>query len=114
MSTPNLKHARAMRREPTDAEHRMWLLLRDRRFGGLKFRRQVPIGPFIDDFVCHAHHLIIEVDGGQHSDTIRDTARNAWFNRAGFRVARYWNHDVLRDPDGILLDLLAKLGIDMA
>ena len=93
------KHARGMRRIATDAERKLWLLLRDRRLDGIKFRRQAPFGRYILDFVCFERRLVVEVDGGQH---VRLRAE-------GFRVVRYWNNDVLKNPDGVLTDLLERL-----
>jgi very-short-patch-repair endonuclease len=61
--------ARQMRREPTEAERRMWRLLRDRRLGGFKFRRQEQLGRYIVDFVCFEQKLIVELDGSQHADS---------------------------------------------
>jgi very-short-patch-repair endonuclease len=99
-----------MRREPTDTEKKLWHLLRDRRLAGVKFRRQVPIGRFIADFVCLRRKLIVEADGGQHNDTSADATRDAWLKREGYRVVRYSNLDILKNPDGVLADLAAKLG----
>ena len=75
--------ARAMRAEPTDAERRLWYALRDRRMQTLKFRRQAPIGPYIVDFLCVAHRLVVEADGSQHAESKRDAARDAWLAREG-------------------------------
>ncbi len=93
--------ARAMRVEATDAEGRMWARLRDGRLDGLKFRRQVPIGNAIVDFICYERRLIVEVDGGQHGDTA-DAGRDAVLQRRGFIVLRFWNHDVLKNTDEVL------------
>ena len=101
--------AKAMRREPTDAEARMWILLRDRRLANFKFRRQVPFRNFILDFVCFDRRLVIEIDGSQHASSQRDAARDAILTTAGFRIARYWNNNVLQQPAAALEDLLAKL-----
>ncbi|MES2197836.1 MAG: DUF559 domain-containing protein [Pseudomonadota bacterium] len=98
-----------MRREPTDAEARMWRLLRDRRFQLFKFRRQVPFQNLILDFVCFDKRFIVEIDGGQHADSQRDMARDAFLATEGFRIARYWNNDVLQQPTAVLEDILAKL-----
>jgi very-short-patch-repair endonuclease len=98
-----------MRREPTDAEAKMWRLLRDRRLAQFKFRRQVPFQNFILDFVCFEKRLIVEIDGSQHADSQRDTAREAVLLAEGFRIARYWNNDVLQRPTAVLEDVLAKL-----
>ncbi|QWG18331.1 endonuclease domain-containing protein [Bradyrhizobium sediminis] len=101
--------ARKMRREPTDAEAAMWRLLRDRRFQFVKFRRQAPFQSFILDFVCFEKRIVIEIDGGQHADSERDTTREAVLMTEGFRIARYWNNDVLQRPSSVLEDILAKL-----
>ena len=98
-----------MRRIPTDAERKIWLLLRDRRLDGMKFRRQVPFGPYILDFVCLERRLVVEIDGGQHADSKADTIRDARLQERGFRVVRYWNTDVLRNREGVLTDLLLQL-----
>ena len=79
--------ARAMRRAPTDAERRLWRLLRDRRLSGLKFRRQVPVGPYIVDFLCVGARLIVEADGSQHAENSRDKVRDAYLARQGWKVA---------------------------
>jgi very-short-patch-repair endonuclease len=101
--------AKKMRREPTDAEAAMWRLLRHRRLALFKFRRQVPFQGFILDFVCFEQRFIIEIDGGQHASSERDTARDAVLVAEGFRIARYWNNDVLQQSSAVLEDILAKL-----
>ena len=101
--------AKEMRREPTDAEAKMWRLLRDRRLAQFKFRRQVPFQNFILDFVCFEKRLVVEIDGSQHADSERDTARESVLLAEGFRIARYWNNDVLQQPMSVLEDVLAKL-----
>jgi very-short-patch-repair endonuclease len=85
----------------TDAEHALWRILRNRQFEGTKFRRQVPIGPYIADFACYGARLIIEADGGQHSESSRDAIRDAWFAAQGFRVLRFWNNDILKNAEGV-------------
>ena len=101
--------AKKMRREPTDAEAAMWRLLRDRRLALFKFRRQVPFQNFILDFVCFERRIVIEIDGSQHASSSRDTAREAALMAEGFRIARYWNNDVLLKATSVLEDILAKL-----
>ena len=103
------KHARTMRRISTDAEQKLWFLLRDRRLDGIKFRRQAPFKNYILDFVCFERKLVVEIDGGQHSDSGKDQARDDFLRAEGFHVARYWNNDVLRNPEGVLIDLLDRL-----
>ena len=98
-----------MRREPTDAEAAMWRLLRGRRFQLYKFRRQAPFQSLILDFVCFEKRFIVEIDGSQHADSERDVARDALLTAEGFRIARYWNNDVLQQPAAVLEDILAKL-----
>jgi very-short-patch-repair endonuclease len=94
--------ARALRRNGTDVERSMWGLLRDRRLGGAKFRRQFPIGPFVADFASIDYRLIIELDGGQHEESSSDARRDRFLNSAGWRVLRFWNNDVMRNREGIL------------
>ena len=94
--------ARQLRKNMTDAERFAWQRLRYRQIGGHKFRRQVPIGPFVADFVCLECRLIVELDGGQHADRIgADAARTKWLRDQGFKVLRFWNHDVLQDWDAV-------------
>jgi adenine-specific DNA-methyltransferase len=96
--------AREMRRAPTDAERILWSMLRARKLGGLRFRRQQPIGPFIADFYCSAAKLVIELDGGQHGDAARleyDARRTNWLEQSGFKVLRVWNWELFEDRDRI-------------
>jgi very-short-patch-repair endonuclease len=97
--------ARRSRRKPTMAEAAMWDLLRDRRLGGFKFRRQMPVGPYVADFCCPALRLIVELDGGVHVlRTDSDDARDAWLKaKAGFTVLRFDNEAVLRNP-GVVME----------
>jgi very-short-patch-repair endonuclease len=101
--------AKKMRREPTDAEAAMWRLLRDRRFQLFKFRRQAPFQNLILDFVCFEKRFVVEIDGSQHADSERDAARDAILTAEGFRIARYWNNEVLQQSTAVLEDILAKL-----
>jgi len=98
-----------MRHVATDAEKKLWRLLRLRQLESFKFRRQAPIGNYIADFVCHERKMIVEVDGGQHAENRRDEERDRWFAEAGYRVVRYWNNDVLKNPNGVLEALLSEL-----
>jgi very-short-patch-repair endonuclease len=98
--------ARALRARMTDAERKLWFALRDRRFANFKFRRQVPIGPFIADFICYAARVIIEVDGGQHIESFSDERRDRWLAANEFLVLRFWNNDVLSNLDGVLTAIL--------
>lgn len=94
--------ARRLRRNATDAERAMWQLLRDRRLDGVKFRRQVPIGPYVADFASIQHRLIVELDGGQHAESVRDPKRDSFLTVEGWRILRFWNNDVLRNRTGVL------------
>ena len=101
---PERRHrgfAKSMRRNPTDAERQMWLILKDRRLADYKFRRQVPIGPYIADFVCYSARLIIELDGSQHSGD-HDTARDAWLSTKGFTILRVWDNQIADDCEAVL------------
>ena len=107
--------ARRLRRDQTDAEGTLWFRLRDRRLAGLKFRRQMPIDRYVVDFCCEASRLIVEIDGGQHSDRIEaDLERTRALDATGYLVLRFWNNDVLQNTDsvvGSILDSLNKLAI---
>jgi very-short-patch-repair endonuclease len=109
-----VSRARALRSRMTNAERKLWYALRDRRFQSFKFRRQVPIGRFIADFVCFEVRLVIEVDGGQHADSSRDRHRDRWFAANGFRVLRFWNNDVLSNMEGVLTMLADALDVEIA
>jgi len=84
-----------MRREPTEAERALWRVLRDRRLSSIKFRWQAPVPPYIADFVCFEHRIIIEADGLQHAEGVRDEKRDAFLAAEGFTVLRFWNADIL-------------------
>ena len=101
--------ARAMRTNPTEAEHRLWTMLRDRRLPARKFRRQHVIAPYIVDFACLECRLIIEADGGQHADSRLDLKRDQFLQQHGFVVLRFWNNEILANPAGIFDAILAAL-----
>jgi len=103
-----LQRARDLRRSMTDAERALWYHLRDNRMSGIKFRRQHPIPPYIVDFCCIEQHLVIELDGSQHTTTV-DARRTQSLQAQGWRVVRYWNHDVLTRTDAVLNHLWALL-----
>jgi very-short-patch-repair endonuclease len=111
--TPRLQtFAREMRREQTDAEKKIWQRLRDRRCGGFKFRRQVPVAGYIIDFLCERASLAIELDGEQHSEPAAveyDRRRTEMLKERGIRVIRFTDHEVLRDPDAIARTILRVL-----
>jgi very-short-patch-repair endonuclease len=80
-----------------------------RRLRGFKFRRQYPIGPYIADFACVAHKLVVEADGGQHAESDGDAPRTAWLEKRGWRVVRFWNNDILSNTQGVLETVLRVL-----
>lgn len=103
-------HAKNLRQTMPDAERRLWQHLRAARLGGYKFRRQQPIGPYIADFVCTRPKLIIEADGGQHGERqTHDAARDRYLQTRGFRVLRFWNHDILQQTEAVLTEILNTL-----
>ncbi len=102
--------ARALRARSTDAERKLWAELGNRQLGGYKFRRQHPMGPYVVDFACLAQRLVVELDGGQHAMAKdKDDQRTRWLESQGYRVVRFWNHDVLENMDGVLQALLTAL-----
>ena len=101
--------ARALRTNQTDAENRLWKLLRAKRLEGWKFRRQFPIGRYIVDFACPAAKLIVEADGGQHNESAHDAERDRWLASEGWNVIRFWNTDILTNEEGVLSAVLASL-----
>ena len=105
--TEALQRVRQMRRTATEPERLIWNAVRGRRLGGLKFRRQVWIGPYVADFVCAEAKLILELDGSQHSDAeTYDSRRDASLAEAGYRKLRFWNNDVTGNLDGVLEAIL--------
>ena len=103
------KTARKLRSQMTDAERKLWFALKDRRFQSFKFRRQVPIGPYVADFLTFGSRLVVEVDGGQHAESARDIKRDRWLAENDFRVVRFWNNDVLSNLEGVLAALATEL-----
>ncbi|MBA3049150.1 MAG: DUF559 domain-containing protein [Alphaproteobacteria bacterium] len=101
------QRAKEMRHEPVLYERRLWKLLRDRRLGGLKFRRQFTIGRYIVDFICFRHRLIVEADGPQHEDRAQDAARDKWLTEQGFRVLRFPNQQIENRRDEVIATILA-------
>jgi very-short-patch-repair endonuclease len=103
--------ARAMRRDPTEAERKLWYALRDRRMQALKFRRQAPIGSYIVDFLCIAHRLVVEADGSQHAENKRDAVRDEWLAGKGYRVLRFSNRDIFTARESVLATIAAMCGL---
>jgi very-short-patch-repair endonuclease len=103
------KRARQLRNNATDAERKLWSHLSHRQLGGHKFSRQRPIGPFICDFLCRERGLVIEVGGGQHSESNADLPRTTFLWSEGLTILRFWNDEVLTNMDGVLTTILASL-----
>jgi very-short-patch-repair endonuclease len=102
--------ARTLRSQSSDAENVLWRHLRARRLMGYKFRRQTVIEPYTVDFVCVEARLIIEADGGQHSDQeAYDARRTAWLEGMGYRVMRFWNPEVLGELQSVLEQIQVAL-----
>ena len=110
MRHESIGKARKLRHESTDAERALWRLLRGRQLAGYKFRRQVPVGPYIVDFMCHNPKLVIELDGGQHqTQSGYDAERTRWLAARGFRVVRFWNHQMLEETEAVAQAILNNL-----
>ena len=108
-SDVTLKRAKKLRREMTPAEKKLWSILRNRQLENAKFRTQQPIGPFVGDFVCQEHRLIIEADGGQHAESENDASRTDFLNSRGYRVIRFWNNEILGNLPGVADAIIAAL-----
>ncbi len=113
----NINLAKTMRSNLTEAELKLWLLLKAKKFYGYKFKRQVLIGNYIVDFLCPEAHLIVEVDGGQHNTDLNielDAQRTFYLEKEGFRVLRFWNNEVLENIEGVcqrLREVLEEEGV---
>jgi very-short-patch-repair endonuclease len=103
------ERARSLRSSLTKPEFLLWRRLRNRQLDGFKFVRQEPIGPYYADFACRERRLIVEVDGGQHSENVKDIRRDRALAALGYRVVRIWNNEVLNNIDGVLEMLLSEL-----
>lgn len=104
-----VRRARHLRRSETEAEGLLWWELKNRQLNGYRFARQVPLGPYIADFVCRASKLVIEVDGSQHADSAADLRRTKWLNDKGYSVLRFWNHEVLNSRHMVLSMIVEAL-----
>ena len=105
LKSQNQPLVKALRRNPTEAEKKLWRHLRNRQILGAKFRRQQPFGPYILDFYCPEARLSVELDGGQHgvmSGACRDRRRDEYLKREGVMVLQFWNDQVFREFDGVL------------
>jgi very-short-patch-repair endonuclease len=102
--------AKTLRAKATDAEIKLWRLLRSRRLASMKFRCQVPIGPWIVDFISFEHRLIVEADGSQHAESEDDKRRDYDLSERGFRVLRFWNNDVLLRSQSVMEMIVDAVG----
>jgi len=103
--------ARTLRQNMTEAERRVWQILRSHQIKGYKFRRQVPIGRYIADFVCHEARLIVEIDGGQHGRSSPwEAERCGLLQNEGYRILRFWNNEILENLDGVHEKIVGELG----
>jgi len=106
--------ARVLRRNQTPHEYKLWYWLRDKRFEGLKFRRQYPIGKYIVDFCCFEKKLVIELDGGQHnkSEQIKyDILRSKYLENQGYKILRFENSEIDENLDGVLEKIMEVCGL---
>jgi very-short-patch-repair endonuclease len=101
-------NSRRLRNNLTEAEKYLWYILRAENIG-FKFRRQVPIGKYIVDFVCLEKKLVVEIDGGQHVESQKDKIRDEWLGVQGFKVLRFWNNEVLENREEVVLKILDNL-----
>lgn len=99
-----------MRADATKAETMLWHALSGSKLERLKFKRQVPLDGYILDFVCFDARLIVEVDGGQHAENVRDVERDRYFESQGFRTVRFWNDEVERELDAVCQRILREAG----
>ena len=111
-STPKILHrAGELRKEPTPAERKLWAYLRLMREDGVRFRRQHAIGPVITDFCAPRKKLIVELDGSQHLEQEEyDKGRADYLESQGYKVIRFWNNDVMNNPEGVILAIKVALG----
>jgi very-short-patch-repair endonuclease len=104
------QRARQLRLNQTDAEGKLWTVLRARRLSGAKFRRQHPIGSYIVDFCCLEYALVIELDGGQHATQVEaDQNRTIFLEQNGYTVLRFWNHEVLQNIEAVVTQITEAL-----
>ena len=103
------ERARSLRHGDNLAEGRLWNELKDRRLGGYKFVRQLPIGPYFADFACRERHLVVELDGSQHADSIYDRGRDRFMQDVGYSVIRFWSHEARSQTGAVCETILAAL-----
>jgi very-short-patch-repair endonuclease len=105
------QRARELRRDGSRAERKVWELLRARRIGDAKFRRQHSIGPYFADFACISRKRVIEIDGDHHAFQVEaDARRTAALEGEGWRVVRFWANEVVQNPEGIWAEIEQVVG----
>jgi very-short-patch-repair endonuclease len=104
--------ARALRRDATEAEKKLWQHLRQPPFKQHHFRRQATIGPYFADFASHRLKIVIELDGGQHADNAADERRTSYLASEGYRVLRFWNNDVVENLSGVLSTIDTAINVE--
>ncbi len=112
-SDTTIERARYLRAVATPAERVLWAVLRDLRPQAFHFRRQSPVGPYIEHFACKRFKIVVELDGSHHGEDAhlgRDAVRTAFIAAHGYRVLRFWNHDVFENRDGVVDTILRALG----
>jgi very-short-patch-repair endonuclease len=107
---PRTQRARELRQTSTEAERKLWSLVRNRKIAGCKFRRQVPIDRYFADFACLEARLIVELDGGQHAEQVAyDAGRTEHLEDCGWTVLRFWNRQVLENSEGVAMAIRSAL-----
>ena len=110
LSSKIKNNSRDLRKNMTDVERMLWAKIRSHQLQGFRFRRQHPVGNYIADFVCIELKLIIELDGGQHSNQQEyDMERTQWLQTKGYKMVRFWNNDVIENLEGVLLTISTYL-----
>lgn len=109
LPTTTLENSRRLRRDMTDAEKKLWQRLRGGQLNGWKFRRQHPIPPYIADFCCVSQRVIVELDGSQHDEKV-DERRTRYLKGQGWRVLRFWDHDVLQQTEAVIEAIWNSVG----
>lgn len=104
--------ARELRQNMTPQEYKLWVLLRNRKFNGVKFVREYPIGPYIVDFACRKKRIVLELDGGQYNEISNkdsDDKRTEYLISKGYKVLRFWNNEIDNNIEGVYLKLSALI-----
>jgi very-short-patch-repair endonuclease len=104
-----VRRARELRKGDNLAEALLWIESKDRKLGGYKFVRQVPVGRYFADFMCRTERLVVEIDGSQHADSPRDRRRDEYMASRGLSILRFWNTEVLKRMESVCNTILAAL-----